>query len=73
MIQAFPQVSHRIPPCFSEKIEWDNRVDEIKKGQTPSFSEYKEARDQQELSRYSCIHFIRIQRGSGGVGGSGRG
>ena len=69
----FPKVQHKLPVQFEEKIEWDDKLECLLSAPVIDFAKYKDAKDQQELSRYSCIKHIKIQRGGGGSAGSGHG
>lgn len=62
---------HKIPEPFERKIRLDQEIQDIRDSETPDFLSFKAARDQQELARYSCIRFIKQQRGGGGSAGTG--
>ena len=68
----FPKVQHKLPPSFEEKIEWDNELECLLSAPVVPFGQYRYVKEQQELSRYSCVRHIKEQRGGGGSAGSGR-
>lgn len=69
----YPKVTHKLPVQFEEKIEWDDQLECLLAAPVVILSKFKNVKEQQELSRYSCIKHIKIQRGGGGSAGSGRG
>lgn len=68
MITTYPPVAHRIPEPFRDKIELDKVVSQMREAKIVDYREWREAREQQALRRYSCQEMIKKQRG--GTGGS---
>lgn len=69
----YPKVQHKLPTSFEEKIEWDDKLECLLASPVVEFKQYRYVKEQQELSRYSCVRLIKQQRGGGGSAGSGRG
>lgn len=68
---ALTSKGYTLPKNFLDMIELHKKRDFLLSNQVVPFEIYKKLKQELDLTRYSCIEFIKKQRGNPGRGSSG--